>query len=103
MASIFSKFAAIAEGIAHSAHGLLVKIFGQSALDAAENDLKAIFQEDVLVIFKDAILGAESLKQPEGGAPASNAEKRSAAFLQIAEDLKSKGVILAEHTINLGI
>ena len=41
-------------------------------LDSAESDLKTIFQEDTLVIFKDAILAAESLQQPEGGAPASN-------------------------------
>jgi hypothetical protein len=103
MASIFQKFVAIAEGIAHSAHGLLVKLFGQHAVDSAESDLKTIFQEDTLVIFKDAILAAESLQQPEGGAPASNAEKRSAAFLKIAEDLKAKGMSLAERTINLGI
>jgi hypothetical protein len=103
MANIFSKFAAIAEGIEHSAHGLLVKIFGESALAAVENDLKTIFQEDVLAIFQDAIVAAESLKQPEGGVLATNSEKRSAAFLKIAEDLKTKGISLAEHTINLGI
>ena len=103
MASIFSKFTAIAEGIEHSAHGLLVKIFGQSALDAVENDLKTIFQEDVLVIFQDAISLAETLKQPEGGVAATSADKRSAAFLQITSDLKTKGISLAEHTINLGI
>jgi hypothetical protein len=101
--SIFSKFEAIAEGIAHSAHGLLVQLFGQPALDAVEADLKTIFSEDVLTIFQDAITAAESLKQPEGGVPASNADKRSAAFLQIAQDLKTKGIALAEHTINLGI
>ena len=103
MASIFSKFTAIAEGIEHSAHGLLVKIFGQSALDAVENDLKTIFQEDVLAVFQDAIVAAESLQQPEGGVAASSAEKRSAAFVKIAEDLKAKGISLAQHTINLGI
>lgn len=103
MASIFSKFTAIAEGIEHSAHGLLVKIFGQSALDAVENDLKTIFQEDVLVIFQDAIVAAESLQQPEGGVAATSTEKRNAAFVKIVEDLKAKGISLAQHTINLGI
>jgi sulfur transfer complex TusBCD TusB component (DsrH family) len=101
--SLFSRFEAIAEGVAHSAHGILVKIFGSDAITKFEGEVQTIFQEDVLVIFQDGIALAESLKTPEGGAPATGAEKRSAAFLKISEDLKAKGISLADHVINLGI
>jgi Bacteriophage holin of superfamily 6 (Holin_LLH) len=82
-------------------HAALVKIFGQQALDQVESQIKTIFEDDVLAIFTDAIAAAETLQV--GGAAASSADKRAAAFAQIVSDLKSKGISLAESVVNLGI
>jgi len=67
-------------------HDGLVKIFGQPALDNVEAQIKTILTDDVRVIFVDAIQAASTLQL--GGAPASNADKRNAAFNQITTDLK---------------
>jgi rhamnose utilization protein RhaD (predicted bifunctional aldolase and dehydrogenase) len=99
--SIFSKVEQVAEKVAHSAYGFLVKLFGQTAIDKFDQDVKAIFQEDVMVIFQDAIVAAESLQMD--GSPATSEQKRAAAFSQIAKDLSAKGIALADHVINLGI
>jgi hypothetical protein len=99
--SIFSKVEVVAENVLHSANGILVKIFGQTAMTQFEDSIKVIFQDDVIVIFQDAIVAAESLE--DGGAPASGALKQSAAFAQIAKDLETKGISLAKNVINLGI
>lgn len=101
VATIFSKAVAMVENVAHSAHNILVKVFGADAVSAVESDLSVIFREDVLTIFSDAISAAESLQVD--GQPASGDQRRTAAFGKIAEDLKTAGVSLADHTINLGI
>jgi hypothetical protein len=80
---------------------LLVKVFGQSAVDNLEAEIKSIFEADVQVIFVDAINLAEALTV--GGSPASGAQKQAAAFSQIVSDLKTKGISLAENVVNLGI
>ena len=98
---LFSKVEQVAEGIAHSAHGILVKVFGQDALTKFEDDVKVLFQEDVIVIFQDAIVAAESLQ--DAGSPADGQMKREAAFEQILKDLEAKGISLAHNVINLGI
>lgn len=77
-------------------HSALVHIFGQSALDKVEADMKTIFRDDVRVIFMDAIVAAESLAL--GGA-----DKRAVAFAQIVKDLATQGVDLSTHAINMGI
>lgn len=82
-------------------HATLVKLFGQSALDDVETQIKTIMSDDVRVIFVDAINAAETLQV--GGSPASGDAKRAAAIAQIVSDLKSKGISLAETTVNLGI
>lgn len=99
--SIFSKVEVVAENVLHSANGILVKIFGQTAMTQFEDSIKVIFQDDVIVIFQDAITAAESLQ--DAGSPASGALKQSAAFTQIAKDLESKGISLGKNVINLGI
>lgn len=99
--SIFSKIEVVAENVLHSANGILVNIFGQSALTHFEDSIKVIFQEDVIVIFQDAITAAESLQ--DAGGPASGALKQSAAFAQIVKDLEAKGISLTHNVINLGI
>lgn len=101
MASIFSKAVAIVEGIAHSAQSLLVKIFGQSAVDSVETTMSTIFKEDVLTIFSDAVTAAESLQVD--GVAATSDQKRQAAFQQVSTDLKTAGVSLGENAINMGI
>lgn len=82
-------------------HDLLVKIFGQPALDNVENQVKQILQADVLVIFQDAISTVETLTV--GGQPASGDQKRAAAFQKIVSDLEAQGKNLATNVINLGI
>lgn len=78
-------------------HAGLVKIFGQSALDSFEAKVKTILSEDMVVIFKDAIVAANSLTVGTGN------DKRAAAFAQIVKDLEGQGKTLATSTINLGI
>lgn len=82
-------------------HAALVAVFGQSALDQVEAQIKQILADDVRVIFLDAITAAKTLLV--GGSPASNQEKRDAAYGQIVSDLKGKGISLEESAINLGI
>ena len=82
-------------------HAVLLKVFGQTALDNVDSQIKTIFNDDVRVIFVDAITAAEALQV--GGVAASSTEKRAAAFTQIETDLKTKGISLAENVINLGI
>lgn len=82
-------------------HDLLVKIFGQPALDNVENQVKQILTQDTLVIFQDAIAAVETLTV--GGQPASGDQKRAAAFEKIAADLKAQGKSLGTSVINLGI
>lgn len=77
-------------------HDGLVKLFGQSALDNVEAQIKTILTDDVQVIFVDAINAAQSLN-------VSGADKRTAAFNQITTDLKGQGVSLESSAINLGI
>ena len=89
------------EGVAHSAHNILCKIFGTEAVTSMESQLATLFREDVLTIFSDAVSAAESLKVD--GAAASGDQKRQAAFSQISSDLKTSGVSLANNAINLGI
>jgi len=79
----------------------LVKIFGQSAIDSVEAEIKTIFTSDVQVIFTDSINAAESLQ--EGGVPATGAQKQAAAFTQITNDLKSNGISLGQSAVNMGI
>lgn len=101
MASIFSKAIAMVEGVAHSAHNLLVRIFGGDAVANVEHTLASILKDDVLKIFSDAITAAETLKVE--GAPATGDQKRQAAFSTIATDLKASGQSLGTSAINLGI
>lgn len=82
-------------------HAALVTVFGQSALDNVEGQIRTILSDDVRVIFVDAINAAETLQV--GGAAASGADKRNAAFTQIETDLTSKGISLGQSAINLGI
>ena len=89
------------ESLDEKAQALLVKVFGKTAIDNLETQIKSIFEADVQVIFVDAINAAEALVI--NGDPASSAAKRAAAFSQIATDLKTKGISLAENVINLGI
>lgn len=78
-------------------HNALVYLFGQSAIDKVESDMKTIFRDDVRVIFLDAINVAETL------AVGSGADKRAAAFAQIVKDLGTKGIDLSTHAVNMGI
>lgn len=82
-------------------HDALVAIFGQSALDSVEAQIKTILTDDTREIFVDAIKLASTLKV--GGADASGSAKRAAAFDQISTDLQKNGVSLADSVINLGI
>lgn len=82
-------------------HAALVAIFGQSALDTVESQIKIVLKDDVRAIFIDAIEAAETLQV--GGTDADGSAKRAAAFNQIVTDLKTKGISLAENVINLGI
>lgn len=95
--SIFSRLDSIAKDVQHSASQILVKVFGQAAVDNFESEVKTFFDEDVLTIFSDAIAAAQALN------PTDSAAARAAAFKQIGEDLATKGVNLAEGVINFGI
>lgn len=99
--NIFSRAVAMIEGVAHSAHNILCKIFGSDAVHSMESQLATIFREDVLTIFADAVDAANSLKVD--GAAATGEQKRQAAFDKVASDLKTSGVSLANNAINLGI
>ena len=99
--NIFSRALHMIEGVAHSAQSILVKIFGQDAVTKMEEDVSAIFKQDVLQIFTDGITAVESLQVDN--VPATGDQKRAAAFQHILADLKTSGVNLADHTINLGI
>jgi hypothetical protein len=77
-------------------HSALLSIFGQSALDSVEAQIKTILTDDVRVIFVDAINAAQSLN-------ADGADKRQAAFNQITKDLAGQGKSLQASAINLGI
>jgi hypothetical protein len=90
------SFVSALKSFGQKVHDFVVKLFGQSAIDNVDAQLKAVLKEDVLVIFKDAVAYAQTL--PVGGA-----DKRQAAFNQIVADLKSKGTELGTSTINLGI
>lgn len=78
-------------------HDALVSLFGQTALDKVEAEIKTILTDDVRAIFVDAINAANTLTTGTG------ADKRNAAFAQIETDLKGKGIALGTSTINLGI
>lgn len=90
--SIGSFFHAIGHGI----HAALVAIFGQSAIDKVEADLKKVLSDEFRPIFLDAVTAVQSLSVP-------GAEKRIAAFAKIAADLATAGKSLESHVINMGI
>jgi len=99
--TFFSRVEAIGEKIKETATELLTKIFGAANVQAFEKQVETIFQQDVIVIFQDAVTAAESLQL--GGVAATGAQKRDAAFSQIAKDLETKGLSLGTSVINLGI
>jgi len=75
---------------------LLVKVFGESAVEQAEADIKTILQADVVTIFQDGIAYASTLQ-------VSDTDKRTAAFDKIKTDLAAAGKQFTDHIINLGI
>lgn len=77
-------------------HDALVSIFGQTAIENLEAQIKQILSDDARVIFIDAINAAQTLQTDGAG-------KRAAAFAQISTDLKAKGISLADSGVNLGI
>lgn len=77
-------------------HDALLALFGKDAMDAVEQDIKLILRADVRAIFIDAIEAANTLT-------GTGADKRAAAFAKILTDLKTQGIALAQHSINLGI
>ena len=96
--SALGKLELFFKSLGEDFQSVLVKLFGSPAVNALEAQIKQIFSADVVVIIKDGVAFAETL------APGSSSEqKRMAAFTQITSDLKSKGLSLAEQTINLGI
>ena len=101
MSNPFGAIESFFKALGSKIHAGLVSLFGQSAIDAVEAQLKIIFQEDVQAIFLDAIQAAETLSI--GGAAATGSQKRDAAFAQIVSDLKTKGISLATSAVNLGI
>ena len=98
MSGELGKLEAFFKSLGEDVQSALVKIFGSPAIAALESQIKAIFSADLLVIFTDGVNFAETL-----GPGLSNEQKRAAAFGQITTDLKTKGISLAESTINLGI
>lgn len=82
--------------IGHGIHAALVAIFGQSAIDKVEADLKKIVSDEFRPIFVDAVTAVESLS-------GTGAEKRAKAFAQIVADLAKAGKSLESHVVNLGI
>lgn len=95
--NIFSKVGNFFKTIGHAAYAVLVKVFGQTAVDQVEQDLEVILREDVITIFADAITAAEALQA------GTSADKKAAAFAQITKDLKAQGIDLLDRSINLGI
>lgn len=95
------KLATFFHSLSAKLHSSLVAIFGQSAIDNLEAQIKTILSDDARVIFIDAINVAQSLQV--GGTPATGTQKRDAAFAQISTDLQAKGISLATNAVNLGI
>jgi hypothetical protein len=91
--NILSFFKALGEKI----HSALLAVFGQSALDSVEAQIKVILEDDVRVIFIDAITAAQALTTGTGQ------DKRNAAFNQISTDVQAKGISLGTSAINMGI
>jgi cation transport regulator ChaB len=91
-----SDLANFFKSIGSHIHEALVEIFGQSAIDQLDAEIKQILSDDARVIFIDAINAAQSLQTDGAG-------KRAAAFAQITTDLKAKGISLADSAVNLGI
>lgn len=95
------KLATFLRSLGAKIHNSLVAIFGQSAIDNLEAQIKTILSDDARTIFIDAINAAQSLMV--GGVAATGTQKRDAAFTQISADLKAKGIGLATNAVNLGI
>lgn len=91
------SFKTFFEHLGSAIHSALVALFGQSALDKVDADIKVILADDVRAIFVDAITAANTL------AVGTGADKRAQAFAQIVTDLKAQGIALADHSVNLGI
>jgi hypothetical protein len=89
------------EALGAKAYTDLCSIFGKTAIDAVDAEIKTILQADVRVIFQDAITAAESLQID--GTAASGAQKQSAAFAQITTDLKTQGKSFTSSMVNFGI
>lgn len=77
-------------------HDALLALFGKDAMDKVQADVTLILRADVRAIFVDAIEAADTLT-------GTGADKRAAAFAKILTDLKTEGIQLADHSINLGI
>ena len=93
LTSVVSFFKALGTKV----HAELVAVFGQSAIDAVEAQIKTILTGDMQVLFTDAVTAASSL------ANATGTQKHDAAFAQISTDLKSQGKTLETSVINMGI
>jgi len=95
------SFTSFFKAVSTDVHNFLVKVFGQDAISKFESDLKSLLQEDIFVVFTDAVQAAQTLTL--GGSAADGASKRAAAFTQVVTDLKSKGITLGESVVNMGI
>lgn len=90
------SIASIFHAVTHSVHEFLVRIFGQSALDKVDADVKQVLSDDFLPIFKEAI-------EEAGKLPGEGADKRTAAFQKIVAELAAAGKSLPMQVVNLGI
>lgn len=82
--------------ITHGVHEVLVKIFGQAAMDKVDADVKKVLSDGIRPIFIDAIEAVSSLSAP-------GTEKRVKAFEKITTDLVAAGHNLETSVINMGI
>lgn len=89
---LLGLFKALGHGIQEG----LYKVFGESAVQKVENDMKTILSDELRPIFFDAVNAVNALAIP-------GAEKRDQAFAKIVTDLKAAGKDLAPKLINLGI
>lgn len=90
------SFGSIFHAITHGVHVVLVKIFGQAAMDKVDADVKKVLSDEFRPIFLDAINAVSSLSAP-------GTEKRAQAFAKIVTDLATAEKSLETNVINHGI
>lgn len=81
----------------HKVQADLVALFGKTAVDSTEAEVKTILSAAFLQIFNDGVSYASTL------ANASGADKKAAAFNKITTDLATQGKTLPDQLINFGI